>query len=198
MIDDDTARRLLLAAAARTDGSAAAFEQLYRGCAPLLLGIVLRIVRRRELADEVLHDAFVKIWQTAPRFDPGGSPLGWLVTIARNRALDLVASHDVAKVDSYHDAVSGDDPEGALDRLFDWSAPADDAAEKDRLTRWLRECLGELVAAERQTLVLAYSHGLSHGEMARHLRKPLGTVKTWVRRGLANLRDCVESCMGQA
>jgi RNA polymerase sigma-70 factor (ECF subfamily) len=194
MIDDATARRLLLTVAARTADSAGAFEQLYRRCAPLLLGVVLRIVRRRELADEILHDAFVRIWHSAASFDPTGAPLGWLVAIARNRALDLMASHDMARVDSYHDTLDTD-PEGALDRLFDWSDAADDSADRRRLARWLRDCLGELAAAERQALVLAYEHGLSHGDLAAHLRKPLGTVKTWVRRGLANLRDCVESCM---
>jgi RNA polymerase sigma-70 factor (ECF subfamily) len=197
MIDDTAVRRLLLTVAARSDDSAAAFEQLYRHCAPLLLGTALRIVRRRELADEVLHDALMKVWHSAPSFDPTGAPIGWMVAITRNRALDLMATHDVARVDSYHDALD-DDPEGALDRLFDWDAAPDDSVDRGRLARWLRECLSELAAVERQTLVLAYEHGMSHGELAEHLHKPLGTVKTWVRRGLANLRDCVESCMGQA
>jgi len=197
MIDDTTVRRLLLTVAARGNDSAAAFEQLYRQCAPLLLGVVLRIVRRRELADELLHDVFVRVWNAAASFDPTGAPLGWLVTIARNRALDLVATHDVSRVDSYHDA-PGEDPDGSLDRLFDWAEPADDSTDRRRVTRFLRDCLGELAAAERQALVLAYEHGLSHGELAEHLHKPLGTVKTWVRRGLANLRDCVELCMGRA
>lgn len=197
MLDDSTIRRLLATVAAREPGSAEAFERLYRACAPLLLGVAQRIVRRRELAEEVLHDAFAKIWRTAESFDPLGAPVGWMVAIVRNRALDLMESHDVARVDSYHDALEGD-PEGALDRLFDWSAPADETADRERLGRWLRDCLAELAAVERQTLVLAYSHGLSHGELAAHLHKPLGTVKTWIRRGMANLRECVEACMGLA
>jgi RNA polymerase sigma-70 factor (ECF subfamily) len=196
MIDDATARRLLLTVAARTADSAEAFERLYRQCAPMLLGIALRIVRRRELADEVLHDAFLKIWHAAPSFDPTGAPIGWLVTITRHRALDLMATHDVSRVESYHDAPD-DDPDGALDRLFDANTSAEDSADASRLSRWLRECLGELAAVERQSLVLAYEQGLSHGELAEHLRKPLGTVKSWVRRGLAHLRDCVETCMRQ-
>ncbi|GIL05943.1 sigma-70 family RNA polymerase sigma factor [Betaproteobacteria bacterium PRO7] len=196
MLDDPTIKRLLLTVAARQPGAAEAFEQLYRACAPLLLGVAQRIVRRRELAEEVLHDAFAKIWRTAESFDPLGAPTGWMVAIVRNRALDLMESHDVARVDSYHDALD-EDPEGALDRLFDWSAPADDAVDRDRIGRWLRDCLAELAAVERQTLVLAYSQGLSHGELAAHLHKPLGTIKTWIRRGMANLRECVEACMGQ-
>lgn len=197
MIDDLRVKRLLLAIAARQPDSAAAFEQLYRQCSPLLLGIALRIVRRREIAEEVLHDAFTRIWRGADSFDPLGAPVGWMVTIVRNRALDLMATHDVARVDSYHDAID-DDPEGSLDRLFDWSPAAEDSADAQRFAQWLRQCLGELAAAERQALVLAYEHGLSHGDLAQHLDKPLGTVKTWIRRGLANLRDCVQHCLGAA
>ncbi|GAB4480624.1 MAG: sigma-70 family RNA polymerase sigma factor [Burkholderiaceae bacterium] len=197
MLDDPTIRRLLLTVASRQPGAAEAFERLYRACAPLLLGVAQRIVRRRELAEEVLHDAFVKIWRTAESFDPLGSPTGWMVAIVRNRALDLIETHDVARVDSYHDALD-EDPDGALDRLFDWSAPADDAMDRDRYARWLRDCLAELAAVERQALVLAYSQGLSHADLAVHLHRPLGTIKTWIRRGMANLRDCVEACMGAA
>jgi RNA polymerase sigma-70 factor (ECF subfamily) len=195
MLDNSTTRQLLLTVAARQAGSAEAFERLYREYAPLLLGVARRIVRRRELAEEVLHDAFVKIWRGAESFDLLGAPVGWMTTIVRNRALDLIESHDVARVSSYHDTLD-EDPDGALDRLFDWDVPVEEGVDKKRFARWLRACLGELDAVERQTLVLAYEHGLSHAELALHLRKPLGTVKTWIRRGMTNLRDCVESCLG--
>lgn len=195
MLDHTTTRQLLLTVAARRAGSAEAFEQLYREYAPLLLGIARRIVRRRELAEEVLHDAFTKIWQGAGSFDPLGAPLGWMTAIVRNRALDLIESHDMSRVSSYHDTID-DDPDGALDRLFEWDAPMEEGLDRRRIAHWLRICLGELDAVERQSLVLAYEHGLSHGELARHIAKPLGSVKTWIRRGMANLRDCVESCLG--
>ena len=195
MLDHTTTRQLLLTIASRQAGAAEAFERLYREYAPLLLGVARRIVRRRELAEEVLHDAFAKIWRNAVSFDPHGAPLGWMTTMVRNRALDLIASHDVARVSSYHDTID-DDPDGALDRLIDWDAPVEGGVDQRRMARWLRVCLGELDAIERQTLVLAYEHGLSHGELAKHMRKPLGTIKTWMRRGMANLRDCVESCLG--
>src|ERR1041384_1079194 len=88
-------KRLLLATAARGGGAAEAFEALYRACAPLLFGIAQRIVRRRELAEEVLHDGFTRIWAAAGRFDPlAEQPLAWMAAIVRNRALDLMASHD--------------------------------------------------------------------------------------------------------
>jgi RNA polymerase sigma-70 factor, ECF subfamily len=194
MLEDAEIKSLLLTVAARREGAAEAFERLYRGCAPVLLGIALRIVRRRELAEEVLHEAFAKIWRTAEQFDPLGAPGGWLATIVRNRALDLMAAHDQSRVDSYQ-AGDDDSPDGALDRLIDWSAGADESVDRQRMSHWLRDCLGELAPVERQSLVLAYDHGLSHSELAAHLHKPLGTVKTWVRRAMDNLRRCVEHCM---
>jgi RNA polymerase sigma-70 factor (ECF subfamily) len=165
-------------------------------CSPLLLGVAQRVVGRRELAEEVLHDAFTGIWRAAQSFDPFATqPLAWMIAIVRNRAIDVKSSHDVSRVDSYHDTLD-DDPDGALDRLFDWSPGADDAEDRRRASQWLRDCLTRLQAVERQALVLAYQHGLSHRDLAAHLQKPLGTVKTWVRRGMDNLRRCVESRMG--
>lgn len=190
MRPDGDIKRLLLATAARGEGAAEAFEQLYKACAPLLFGIAQRIVRRRELAEEVLHDAFTRIWHAAGRFDPlAEQPLAWMAAIARNRALDLMASHDVSRVDSYQED---------LDQLFDWAPAAGDELDAGRAARWVRQCLGGLRAVERQALVLAYDRGLSHRDLAAHLQQPLGTVKGWVRRGLANLRACVEECMGAA
>ena len=195
MLDDQAIKALLLRTAARDDGAADAFRRLYELCAPALLGIALRIVGRRELAEEVLHDAFAKIWRSVDTFDPlAARPVAWMAAIVRNRAIDVRSSHDVARVDSYHAALD-DDPEGSLDRLFDWSPPADDDEDRRRAAQWLRDCLSRLAAVERQSLVLAYQHGLSHSELAAHLKKPLGTVKSWVRRGMSSLRTCVESCM---
>ena len=189
MRSDAEIKRLILATAARGEGSAEAFEALYKACAPLLFGIAQRVVRRRELAEEVLHDAFTRIWSAAGRFDPlAEQPVAWMAAIVRNRALDLMASHDVSRVDSYDLS----DDASALDRLFDWAPPAEDAVDTGRSVRWLRDCLGELRPVERQALMLAYDRGMSHRDLATHLAQPLGTVKSWVRRGLANLRACVE------
>lgn len=198
MLDDQAIRGLLLRAAARDEGSGDAFRRLYEATAPMLLGIALRIVRRRELAEEVLHDAFARIWDAARSFDPlAARPLAWMAAIVRNRALDVRASHDVSRVDSYHETPLDTDPDGSLERLIDWAPGADDGLEQRRVARWLRDCLGRLAAFERQSLVLAYEHGLSHGELAAHLQKPLGTVKSWVRRGMANLRACLEAGLGE-
>lgn len=198
MLDDREVRQLLLRAAARDEGSAEAFERLYKLCAPLMLGVAHRIVGRREVAEEVLHDAFAGIWRKAEAFDPlATQPVAWMMTIVRNRAIDVRESHDVARVESYHDAPD-DDPDGALDRLFEWTSGPDESEDRRRAGEWLRNCLSRLQAVERQALVLAYDRGLSHGDLAAHLGKPLGTVKAWVRRGMTNLRTCVEAAMGGA
>lgn len=196
MLDEQEIKRLLIRTAARDEGSAEAFERLYRLSAPVLLGVAQRIVGRRELAEEVLHDAFAGIWRAAQSFDPFATqPVAWMIAIVRNRAIDVKSSHDVSRVDSYHDTLD-DDPDGALDRLFDWSPGAEDVEDRRRSVQWLRDCLVRLQAVERQAIVLAYHHGLSHSDLAAHLSKPLGTVKTWVRRGMDNLRRCVETRMG--
>ena len=198
MLDDQEIKKLLLRTAVKDEGSAEAFEKLYKICAPLLLGVAQRVLGRRELAEEALHDGFAKIWRVSASFDPlATQPVAWLVAIVRNRAIDIQASHDVSRVDSYHDTLDND-PEGALDRLFDWGPGSDEKEDQRRATCWLRDCLAQLQANERQALVLAYEHGLSHGDLAKHLQKPLGSVKTWIRRGMENLRQCVESCMGVA
>jgi len=196
MLDDKEIKGLLLRTAARDEGSAQAFERLYRMCAPLLLGVARRIVIRQELAEEVLQDSFTRIWAAAERFDPvADRPVAWMVAIARNRAIDMRASHDVARVQMYaNDAFA--DSEGALEQFFDWSQGSEVVEDQRRVGAWLRECLSRLQGVERQSLVLAYVQGLSHSELAAHLSKPLGTVKSWLRRGMANLRECVETCMG--
>ena len=177
MLDDQDIKRLLLRTAARDEDSADSFERLYKACAPLLLGVAQRVLGRRELAEEVLHDGFAAIWRGAESFDPLAiRPMAWMVAIVRNRAIDVRASHDVSRVDSYHDALD-DDPDGALDRLFDWSPGADEGEDARRAAKWLRDCLAGLKAVERQALVLAYEHGLSHGDLAVHLRKPDGNTE---------------------
>jgi RNA polymerase sigma-70 factor (ECF subfamily) len=110
-----------------------------------------------------------------------------MVAIARNRAIDLRTSRDVSSAEAQD--------EGSI---FDWSEGADETEDRRRNAQWLRDCLARLEAVERQALVLSYQHGLSHSELAQQLAKPLGTVKTWVRRGLANLRQCVETRMAAA
>ncbi len=184
-LDDLEVRRLLIRTAG---GDAAAFERLYRLSMPLLLAVAARIVGRREVAQEVVHDAFVRVWRSASSFDPlAPHAVAWLVAIARNRAIDVAGSADGARVDPAGDAI-----DAIVDDAYDWSHEPGDALDRARGTHGLRVCLGELRPAERQAIVLAYHHGLSHVDLAEHLQRPLGTVKAWIRRGLETLRRCLE------
>ncbi|PLX72557.1 MAG: RNA polymerase subunit sigma-24 [Azoarcus sp.] len=190
MLDDQEIKRLLLLTA---DRDAQAFERLYQRAAPLLLGIALRVAGRRELAEEVLHDSFVKIWNGAAHFDPlAERPVAWMASIVRNRAIDLVSSADVSRMQAFD---SDTDVDAALEHFMGTAPGAEESAAQGQLNHSLHDCLQGLKASERQAVALAYMHGLSHGELAERLQRPLGTVKAWVRRGLENLRSCVESCL---
>lgn len=190
MLDDSELRHLLLATA-RQD--VRAYERLYRATAPLLLGVAMRLVTRRELAEEVLHDSFVKIWQRAGSFDAvAARPMAWLVAIVRHHALDLLASADQARVHTL-----GDDAEAVFESAWAALPSAESCAQEGERTRVVRHCIERLQGQERQVLVLAYHHGLSHSELAGVLGRPLGTVKTWARKALAQLGACVQDCLGE-
>jgi RNA polymerase sigma-70 factor (ECF subfamily) len=171
----------LLAACARRDR--AAFSQLYEATSAKLYGVALRILRREDWAEEVLQECFVSIWTHAPDYRAGlAAPMTWMTSIVRNRCLDWlrrpraeVADEDGAYTEGAESGNPG--PLAALERV----------TEAQALTR----CLGTLEARQRQAIALAFYDGLSHAELAQHLREPLGTVKTWVRRGLLRLRDCL-------
>ena len=166
-------------------GEAAALEALYSRVAPLLLALLLRMLKRRDLAEDVLQDVFVKVWREARQFDRlRGRPLAWLVSIARYRAIDLQRSH--RPVLSLTDAQLELEPEL---RLPD---PNEGAATLGLGAALLR-CLEQLAAPQRRCVVLAYQDGLTHGEISRAIGEPLGTVKSWVRRSLVSLRRCIES-----
>ncbi|MGY2052488.1 sigma-70 family RNA polymerase sigma factor [Methylobacterium sp. JK268] len=162
----------------------AALRVLYDRTAAKLLGVVLRIVRDRASAEDVLQDAYLRIWQSAPSYAPEtGSPMAWLVAIARNRAIDVVRRRtEVAMPD-------GEDGEDWLARIAD---PRDEeAAVLDR--KALLSCLAGLDVTHRECIVLAYCEGLSREELAARYAKPVNTVKTWLHRGLAALRLCLDA-----
>lgn len=163
-----------------------ALAELYRLTSARLLGVALRIVRRRDWAEDVLQESFVSIWHHATVYDRTRSaPLTWMTTIVRNRALDWVRRPRTE--------VSTEELEGLAERWQDAApGPAEHAQERSSNVH-LARCLDELPAPQRQSIALAYVHGLSHSELAAHLGEPLGTVKTWVRRGLERLRGCLEA-----
>ncbi|HLX21776.1 MAG TPA: sigma-70 family RNA polymerase sigma factor [Usitatibacter sp.] len=163
-------------------GDRNAFAELYRATSSKLFAVSLRIVRERPLAEEVLQDSFVNIWRRSSDYAAARSaPLTWMTAIVRNRSLDIVRrTREEPDVD---DAL-------ATNLADESAAPARDAETRQQ-SHSIQQCLEELDAEQRQTIALAFFHGLTHSELAAHLKKPLGTVKTHVRRGLAKLRDCL-------
>jgi RNA polymerase sigma-70 factor (ECF subfamily) len=161
-----------------------AFADLYQLTAAKLFGVALRILRRQDWAEEVLQECYVNIWNHAGDYAVHKSaPLTWMTSIVRNRCLDwLRRPQQEATGDEYDIAAEAwqDDAPGPMESLL---ASSEAAA--------LVRCMQELDAKQRQSIMLAFFHGLSHSELASHMKQPLGTVKTWVRRGLERLRTCL-------
>ncbi|MFH6785896.1 MULTISPECIES: sigma-70 family RNA polymerase sigma factor [Methylobacterium] len=166
------------------EGREDALRALYDRTAPKLFGLILRIVRDRGAAEDVLQDAYLRVWQSAAGYAPeAGRPMAWLAAIARHRAIDLVRRKGEVPM-----PVAEDDEEDWLARVAD---PRDSEAEfLDRDA--LLACLGRLEPAQRDCVVLAYCEGLSREELALRYDRPVNTVKTWLHRGLAALRGCLD------
>lgn len=162
-------------------GERFALQALYEREARWLLGVALRIVRDRERAEDVLHDGFLQVWQHAGTFQPSlGSARGWIYTIVRHRALREV--RDSGRMQAV-------DPQD-LSKLSDLrqAAEAEDRGlDSDRLER----CLQRLDAARRVCLMHAFIDGYTHEQIAARLSTPPGTVKSWIRRSLVSLRECM-------
>ncbi|MES0875412.1 sigma-70 family RNA polymerase sigma factor [Sinimarinibacterium thermocellulolyticum] len=184
MADAEQLARLLSATANQDQ---IAFHRLYDATSAHLFGLLLRILRRRDWAEEALQDCFLKIWQKADTYSPDkGAPLTWLMTIARYRALDLLRM-------KRPEVELPEDGEDASMRFADDSSTMDPeagAVAHEGMGR-LAECMKALQAEQRRSVLLAYYEGYTHQELARHLQAPLGTVKSWVRRGLQRLRECL-------
>jgi len=163
-------------------GDRAALQQIYRREAGAMIGVAARIVKRRELAEEVVQEAFVAVWRNASRFDPTiGSGRTWLFQIVRNRALNMLR-------DTSRELPTDDD---ALNAAVDADADYENAYERLANNSALKRCLDELEPRRRQGILLAFVEGLSHGEIASALKVPLGTTKSWLRRSLIALRECM-------
>lgn len=176
----------LLSATAR--GDQRAFRELYQASSAHLFGLLLRILKRRDWAEEALQDCYLKIWQKAETYEAGkGAPLTWLMTVARYRALDLLRM-------KRPEVEMPEEGEEAPMLMADESvqSPEDGAVESEGIGR-LEHCMQGLQDEQRQSVLLAYYEGYTHQELATRLNAPLGTVKSWVRRGLAKLRECLES-----
>ncbi len=179
----DPALADLLARSALRDRRA--FAALYRQVSAKLYAVALRIVRRHDWAEEVLQESFVNIWNHIDEYSPQKSaPMTWMTAIVRNRALDWLRRPNLER--------GGDDYDLLVEAAPD-EAPGPERVLADaREAKALELCLQTLGGGQRQCITLAYVHGLSHAELAQHMREPLGTVKTWIRRGLQQLKACLE------
>ena len=173
-------------------GDRRAFEQLYRATCSYLMAVAWRVLQRRQLAEEVLQDAFVKVWHSAGAYDARlGVPMTWLINIVRNRAIDVRRARATAAVDDSVDA--GDEAQDAPDAEGSHAAGPEQWLDTAIRKARVEGCMGQLSASQRQALALAYDQGLTHAEIAQVLDTPLGTAKAWVRRGLEYLRNCLEA-----
>jgi RNA polymerase sigma-70 factor, ECF subfamily len=180
--DFDEQLQSLLDRCAAADSSA--LQRLYELASPLLFACLTRILRRRALAEEALQDVFVSIWQRAGQFRAArGRPMAWMISIARYRAIDLLRHERSAPV------LVPDLPE----RAETAEEGKDDSAPWMPAAGLLERCLSLLTERQRNCLELAFVGGNSHEDISRLTGNPLGTVKSWIRRGLQSLRQCLES-----
>jgi len=171
----------LLAGVAR--GDEASFAELYQATSAKLYGVALRILRSKEVAEEVVQEAYFKVWERAGDYDPKiATPVTWMSAIVRNRALDEArrrVARPLADAAELDDIESEDEhPLNAIER----------AQDVERLLR----CLEGLEPEKKQIVRLAYLHGLSREAIAKRFNRPEGTIKTWLHRSLAQLKGCLE------
>ncbi|MGP9644945.1 MULTISPECIES: sigma-70 family RNA polymerase sigma factor [unclassified Halomonas] len=168
-------------------GEQVALQQLYRQEGARLLGVVMRIVKDRGMAEDIVHDACLNIWQRADSFDPErGSARTWIFSIARHLSLNAIRQRDreisvdvndpgeLADDDTYQQSLS------TTAEAFDWQTG-----------QQMDECLQQLETERRNCVLHAYVDGLSHAEISAHTGAPLGTVKAWIKRSLLRLRECM-------
>ena len=170
----------LIAAVAK--GDEAAFERLYAATRAKLFGVVLRILRRQDLAEEVIQEAYVKIWNSAGQFNPAlASPITWMASIARNRAIDVVRKSGEVSIEEEPTAmeVAADSPDPLARR------------EMTEELKRLLECVGRLEPDRQKLVLLAYYNGWSREQLAAKFETPVNTVKTWLRRSMMDIRECL-------
>ncbi|CAN5357890.1 sigma-70 family RNA polymerase sigma factor [soil metagenome] len=160
-----------------------AFRAVYQLTSAKLFGIVLRICGDRQAAEDVLHEIYLTVWKRAGGYEPGrASPISWLATIARNRAIDWRRAQGIRRHSAIEDA-----PDIADDAL-----PADEVIAGDQASRALHLCLDALEDRQRAAIRTAFFDGVTYAELAEQQAVPLGTMKSWVRRGLLRLKECLD------
>ena len=163
-----------------------AFAELYRQSSAKLYGVAIRILRREDWAEEVLQESFVNIWNHIADYSMARSaPMTWMTAIVRNRALDLLRRPREVEIDEGHEDLMASIP--------DESPGPEELLKRSMEAGALAECWKQLTGEQQKSIALAFFNGLSHGELARQMQKPLGTVKTWIRRGLERLKSCLDA-----
>jgi RNA polymerase sigma factor (sigma-70 family) len=161
----------------------AAFRELYQLTSAKLFGVCLRICGERQAAEDVLHDVYLTVWRRAGAYEPGrASPITWLATVARNRAIDWRRAQGVRRSSPIEDAHD----------IADDAPLASETMESDETAHQLRHCLEGLEERQRAAIRTAFFDGVTYAELAEQQDVPLGTMKSWVRRGLARLKECLE------
>jgi len=164
-----------------------AFRRLYDLTSARLYGVAVRITGNREWAEDALQDAYLYIWRVADSYRATlAPPLAWMGVIVRSRTLDFLRRRQAERIDTSQPFDPGSD-----DTLASPGAGPMDTAQASEQAWALHECLRKLEAKQREAVSLAYLRDLSHGELAAQLQLPLGTVKTWIRRGIEQLRGCM-------
>jgi RNA polymerase sigma factor (sigma-70 family) len=166
-------------------GDEAAMATVYKRTSGRIYALLLQMLPDQATADEVLQDTYLAVWRRADSFAQGrASPMTWLITIARNKAIDRLRSDQVARGSRPLDdlAVEPRDPgPSPLNRL--------EAGDDDRRLHW---CIDQLEARQREAIRTAFFSGITYDELARRENVPLGTMKSWIRRGLVRLKACLE------
>ncbi|OBY28510.1 sigma-70 family RNA polymerase sigma factor [Leisingera sp. JC1] len=167
---------------ARTSlGDRAAFSDLYDATSAKLFGICLRVLKNRSEAEDALQDAYVRIWQKSASYAANGySPMTWLITVTRNLAIDRLRARKDGPADT-----------GGLDNLTDSGPTPEAAAVAASERRQLGVCLDELDDGRAEAVKGAYLDGYSYKELAAHHGVPLNTMRTWLRRSLQKLKECL-------
>ncbi|MBC5785067.1 sigma-70 family RNA polymerase sigma factor [Ramlibacter sp. USB13] len=164
-----------------------AFQAFYDLTCSKMYGLALRVVGNRDWAEDVLQEAYLQVWRTAGTYRSSLSPpLAWVGIVVRSRALDFLRRRNSERADA---ALELDD--AMAETLPGDAANPMDTRQASEAAWALHECLRKLEGKQREVVSLAYLRDLSHGELAEQLRLPLGTVKTWIRRGLEQLRGCM-------
>ena len=170
----------LIAKTARGDQEA--FSRLYDQSSPQIYGLILRMINHPQVAEEVTMDVYVQVWKQAQSYDVNrGTPMGWLVAIARTRAIDQLRSGKLKRT-----SMTGMEEIARV--ASDRATPEEQSSARQR-AEIVREALASLPLEQRQSLILAYFDGYSQSEISAKLGLPLGTIKTRIRLGMMKLRD---------